>query len=428
VQRRLRPSRSARAARLAQVLVTTALAAAAALAARDAAALERRQDQFPRDSSYLLLPLPYSIPGIGSGLMLTALAGKIGGTDVDLFAIQAFGDAQGTVVGLQNLPIVDRLLYLELQHEGITKAAVQAYDQRGMRTGRRDYRLTEFNEVREDTAKLRLSLWDRRLELTGEVSYFHARIPRVRDADGDIIAELDPEQTETERTTRGRATLDLTDDRADPRRGVRLETVGRHALRETTADPDLVVVDVSATGYVPVLAASTFVVNAFRSDALVRRTGDLDEERVRRGLGYACGEGDDACLAAERDATTQALTAHRRGGASSLGGRDRLRAYPDGRFFAAKSAAAGAELRWNVHEGVAPFDFFLWRDVAAALQLAAFYEVGSTFERDADFGRDTRASTGVGLRMVSSSGMVYRADYARGDEGGAFVLFFGYPW
>jgi len=83
---------------------------------------------------------------------------------------------------------------------------------------------------------------------------------------------------------------------------------------------------------------------------------------------------------------------------------------------------------WSFDEKVTPFDFWIWKDVSTALQLALFYEAGTVAELKSDLGVITRTSSGLGLRMVSASGFVYRADYANGEEGGNMTLIFDYPW
>lgn len=390
--------------------------------------VDRRKDQFPTDPSYLILPLPYSIPGIGSGLMLTGLAGKIMYTNMDFYAIQAFGDAEGTALGLKNIHLLNHLLILDLESEAFSKAAIQQYSERGMKTEKTDYRLVELNQIREYRAKLTLSLWERRLEIDGGAELFSMNIPRVRSSDGTVIAELDPMQKSIDRQTFAGVTLDLTDDHADPRRGFRIEGEASHSQRSSTADPDTFVTDITANAYVPLGRSSTWAFTAFKSDAHVTDSGQTEEGAIKEALGYACTDGDDECRKAEADAVSMQIAANRNGTASSIGGRSRLRSYPDNRFFSAHSAMLGTELRWNFIEGVTPFDFGIWNDIAAALQIVVFSEMGSVAEKDSEFGRERRVSSGTGFRMVSSSGMVYRADFAVGDEGSSFIIFFGYPW
>lgn len=84
----------------------------------------------------------------------------------------------------------------------------------------------------------------------------------------------------------------------------------------------------------------------------------------------------------------------------SLGGLERLRSYPEGRFSGGHAAFLGAEYRWNLTEEATPFNYFFWKDVRTGKQIAFFAEAGS----------------------------VYRADLSVGDEGTEVAIFFFYPW
>lgn len=60
--------------------------------------------------------------------------------------------------------------------------------------------------------------------------------------------------------------------------------------------------------------------------------------------------------------------------------------------------------------------------------MAFFYETGSVAGSLDDVGRITRSSCGAGLRIVTGSGLVFRADVATGSEGPATTMIIGYPW
>lgn len=45
-----------------------------------------------------------------------------------------------------------------------------------------------------------------------------------------------------------------------------------------------------------------------------------------------------------------------------------------------------------------------------------------------DVGKTWRDSYGIGLRMVTASGVVFRAEVANGNDGVAPTIFIGYPW
>jgi hypothetical protein len=67
---------------------------------------ERRKEQFLTEPSYMILPLPYSIPGIGSGIMVTGLVGNLLDTHLDVYAIGVTGDAAGYIIGLDDIHLI----------------------------------------------------------------------------------------------------------------------------------------------------------------------------------------------------------------------------------------------------------------------------------------------------------------------------------
>ena len=62
------------------------------------------------------------------------------------------------------------------------------------------------------------------------------------------------------------------------------------------------------------------------------------------------------------------------------------------------------------------------------LQLAFFAEIGCVVEKSGDLWEDYRSSYGVGVRLLTGSGIVYRMDIAAGDEGIVPTIIFSYPW
>ena len=116
------------------------------------------------------------------------------------------------------------------------------------------------------------------------------------------------------------------------------------------------------------------------------------------------------------------------GTASSLGGFSRLRGYPNMRYQGAHTEFYGSEIRWNLTDESTPYDIFVMRDVRTSWQIAFFYEVGTVGESRSDLGDFWRSSGGIGLRMVTASGVVFRADLAVGREGFSPNVFIGYPW
>ena len=82
-----------------------------------ASAIERRSEQFPTEFGYLALPLPYIIPGAGSGF------GILGGfnnvpfgsleTTLDLFAIGIAGDIGGNILLATDFPVYPKAILLD---------------------------------------------------------------------------------------------------------------------------------------------------------------------------------------------------------------------------------------------------------------------------------------------------------------------------
>ena len=62
------------------------------------------------------------------------------------------------------------------------------------------------------------------------------------------------------------------------------------------------------------------------------------------------------------------------------------------------------------------------------VQLAFFAEMGRVAEKSDDLWGSYRSSYGVGIRMLTGSGIVYRMDIAAGDEGIEYTIIFSYPW
>jgi len=88
----------------------------------------------------------------------------------------------------------------------------------------------------------------------------------------------------------------------------------------------------------------------------------------------------------------------------------------------------GLEFRWNMTEESTPFDYLIWKDVRTGIQYAFFAELGTVSELNNDLWKETRYSVGTGVRLITGSGGVYRADIATGDEGAELIIIFDYPW
>jgi hypothetical protein len=391
---------------------------------------ERRRDQFPKEFGYAIFPYPYSLPGIGSGLSLVAGALNVADSYTDVYGIAFGGDVKGGAVGVGDLHLIPRTLILDVGYSSLSRAAFQSYSQRGMNTGKDDFSIAEVSDSDYFGGRLTATFFDRRFELYSAWFASASKLKSIRDHDGNLIIEAQNPTRDRGHTTIVGTRFDLTDDYADPRRGLRAD-VSRTQSPPRGSGPDFFVMDYSVTGYVPVGRRNTVAINLLRSDAFVTRQGETDPAVLQAQLGLDCASIPDPAqrqTCNEVIATTAA--ANQFGTATQLGGFSRLRSYPQGRFKGAHTLFLGAEYRWNLTDEATPFDIFVMKDVRTAIQLAFFYEAGVTSDSRDDLYRrsEWRDSYGAGFRIVTGSGVVFRADVAHGKEGFNAAVFIGYPW
>ncbi len=323
-------------------------------------------------------------------------------THMDIFAIYAVGEAEAEVAGLDDIHLLSERLILDLLYQDLKKFGLQNYQTRGMNTKKDEYNIIEMNNNLSSQAELTLTFFDRRFELFAGHSQGKFEMPRIRDSDGNIIIESEkPFKGETENDWRG-ILFDYTDDRQDPRKGIRLRATWRDSPR---TDKNAVVTD----------------------------EGNTNVQEIKDELGYGCdqlpaGLAKDDCSKAEGEVADLFLKERKYGNATGLGGLERLRSYPTNRFNGAHTAFYGTEIRWNLTEEATPFDYFIWKDTRTGVQLALFGGTGTVAETTGELWERSRSSYGVGFRLITASGSVYRIDWATGDEGAETTYFFFYPW
>ncbi len=403
---------------------------AAEPSSEDLTAPERRREQFPKEFGYAAFPYPYRLPGIGSGLSFAAGAFNIADTYTDAYGIVFGGDVKGGAAGVGDIHLIPRRLILDLGYSSISKAAFQSYAQRGMNTAKDDFRLLEVGDTEYYGARMTATFFDRRFELHTAWYEGASRLKSIRDKDGNLIVEAQNPPRDRGHTTLLGTRLDLTDDYTDPRRGLRLD-VTRTQSPPRGSGPNYYVMDYNTTAYVPFGARNTLALNLLRSDAFVTRQGETDRAALQQQLGLPCGSLiDPAQKQCCNEVIDTTLANNRFGTATSLGGFDRLRSYPQGRFKGAHTLFFGAEYRWNLTDERTPFDIFVMKSVRTSIQLALFYETGVTSDERSDLYKrsNMRDSYGAGLRIVTASGVVLRGDLAHGKEGINAAIFIGYPW
>jgi hypothetical protein len=410
------------------ISVFAQLANAVELTAEESYFLDRRKDQFQKSYGYALFPYPYSLPGIGAGIGLVGGAMNIADTYTDVYGLIFTGEVKGFGGGIADIHLIPKTLILETGFGAISAATIKSYSQRGMNTDKHDFRLIELADTEYYGARMTATFFDRRFEVYGAMYEGGARLKSIRNKDGAVIIEAQNPPKQRGRTSLVGTRLDLTDDYGDPRRGIRFD-VTRSQTPPRDLGPDFYVMDYNTTGYIPLGRRSTWAFNYLRSDAVVTRQGETDPAKLEQQRGLDCSTITDPqqqqfCF----DVINNEVANNKFGTATQLGGFSRLRSYSQGRYKGAHTVFYGTEIRWNLTDETTPFDIFVMKDVRTAVQVSLFYDTGSTADVRSEVGDIMRDSYGTGLRVVTASGVVFRADLAFGKEGVEPEIFIGYPW
>jgi hypothetical protein len=389
---------------------------------------DRRRDQFPKSFGYAVFPYPYSLPGIGQGLGLVGGAMNISDTYVDAYGIIFGGDVKGATLGVADIHLIPKTLILDTGGAAVSAASIRSYSQRGMNTEKHDYRLLEMGDMEYYGARMTATFFDRRFEVYGAIYAGGAKLESIRDQDGNVIIQSQDPHRSSGHTTLIGSRLDLTDDYTDPRKGIRFD-VTRTQSSASDMEPNYYIMDYNTTAYVPLGRRSTWAFNFLRSDAIVTKQGETDPLKLQDQQGIICSTITDPAKRQLCDEVFYNMAqSNKYGTATQLGGFSRLRSYPQGRFKGAHTLFFGTEMRWNLTDERTPYNIFIMKDVRTAVQVAVFYETGSTADLRSELGDIWRESYGFGLRVVTASGIVFRGDMAFGKEGFEPEIFIGYPW
>jgi hypothetical protein len=388
---------------------------------------ERRRPQFQTDFGYIVTPLPFILPGVGTGVGLLAGFNNVFKTPIDIFLVNIWGDVEGNIAGVTDIPLLHERWLLDVTSVAFNKGQQNRYLKRGMDSDRDDFNIVELSDSRLKGGRTILTFFERQLEfyLIGYAVDF--KISAIRDNEGSLVSQIDdPEPIEALSTTWG-TFIDYTDDRTDPKKGVRLQVERSGSPPRNKDAVDYFVMNYSLTGYVPVLAYSTLAFNYFRSDAHVVRPGNTDPENLKTDFG-CFAPSIEQCDPAVQAVVADQIAQNTYGSAASLGGRSRLRSFVGDRFSGAHAEFFGTELRWNLTDEKTPFDLWIVKDLRTGFQLAFFHETGTVADQSVDLWKSRQSSSGVGARLITGSGFVYRLDVAYGDEGMTTTLFIDYPW
>jgi hypothetical protein len=389
---------------------------------------DRRKPQWTTDFGYALFPYPYSLPGIGTGIGLVGGAMNIADTYTDAYGILFTGQVRGAAAGVADIHLFPRTLIVDTGFSAINEASIQSFAQRGMNTNKNDFRLIEFGDTQYYGARMTATFFDRRFEIYGAWYEGTLKLKSIRDKDGNVIIEAQNSPRQRGQNTLFGTRLDLTDDYSDPRKGIRFD-VTRSQTPPRGSGPDFYVMDYNTTAYIPLGRRSTWAFNLLRSDAVVTRQGETDPAKLEEEQGLHCSSIADPeqqrfCF----EVIDNQIANNKFGTATQLGGFSRLRAYPQGRYKGAHTEFYGTEVRWNLTDERTPFNIFVMKDVRTSVQVSAFYETGSTEDLRSELGKIMRDAYGLGLRVVTASGVVFRGDLGFGREGFTPEIFIGYPW
>jgi hypothetical protein len=395
-----------------------------------AEAIERRRSQFPRDFGYLLAPIPYILPGVGTGLGVIGAFNNTFDTTTDFFLVGVGGDVEGTITGVTDIELWPGNVLLDVTYVGFNKGSQKQYAERGIDSDPEDFNIVELQNTSLYGGRLTFTFWERRLE-------FFTFQYNIRSEPSAVIYQgkeqnrqeyADPEPFTFRRLTYG-TQVDVTDDRLDPRKGVRFVANRSESPVTDKNSSESYTVDTNLTGYIPILESSTFAINYFRSDATVTKEGVTDYKTILDDLrtNYNCTASDPCDESLKKLANDRQLR-RKYGTATGLGGSSRLRSYAGGRFSGAHTEFYGYEFRWNITNENTPFDIYFIRDFRTGFQLAFFYETGTVAEQRENLWAKSRNSSGLGARLVTGSGFIYRFDVATGSEGQEVTLFVDYPW
>ena len=390
--------------------------------------IERRREQFVTTFGYVAIPIPFSIPGVGSGL---GIAGNINNipifgeeTTTDVYALTIpIGDVNGSIVGVTDIPLWPKTFIFDILYGEFNKYNQRSYLDRTMQSQKDDFINLELDKTNFSGGRFIFSLFERMFELYRFQYNIKSNISAIRDNKGNLIYNLNQE-FDVQAITYG-SLIDYTDDRTDPLKGIRFNYNYSDSPQQNADSTDFYVEEINLSGYIPI-EKSTIALNWYQAGATVRKEGNTDLDSLITSETARCYASCDSATIRSRAENQQAL--NRYGSAGGLGGPTRLRSFAQNRYSGPQVAFRGIEYRWNFSDKETPIEYYIVSDTAINFQLALFYEEGSIADQKNDLWKEKKSSTGLGFRLVTTSQFVYRIDLASGQEGNEFIFWFDYPW
>jgi len=388
---------------------------------------DRRKDQFGADFAYYMYPIAGEIPGLGTAAGLGGSLLNIGGSDADFTGYYIDGDFSASGFAFIDLHAIKKRLVFDLGYNAYHVAPI-SYT-RGLNSDPDEF-IQPKVQGQYLIGQMTLTYDERRYETFLRVLNGKEKLEEVLNADGEAFTGINKDWNYHTSYSVG-GSVDLTDDRLDPRKGVRFELNIKLPQNESKENTEYFVADFNSSYYLPMRRWDTLVFNIFGSHAFVTRKGETDYNTVKASQGLECSPVPsperDSCLETEKTQLNQTIAHRKYGTATSLGGTQRLRSFNNYRYYASKVLFYGLEYRWNLTDERTPFNIYIAKGIRTGVQLAAFWERGAVSDGYRDLIETGRNSYGLGFRVILS-GVVIRFDVANGNEGFQTQLFITYPW
>ena len=308
-----------------------------------------------------------------------------------------------------------------------TKVSYPLYE-RGINSDPKRKYIIMADRVDQNIGEISYYFFERQVEFfytffNAEVDYFG-----VQDYDGSFIDLRDVEdfgKGTSKWTERWGILLDDTDFRRDPRIGYFLKLDRWQWPNRTPQESSWFQYDLETTGYLPLIDMKMILVlNQYLSTSKVVKPGKVER--------YTCTDQEltlnPKCQEIADEIYKRYLENSTKGRATALGGFERLRGYPEGRFFDEHTNFRAIELRYYFDPVDLDFDVIFAQGILAEFQLAAFYEQGTvSSDLGNNFWNNFKDSYGLGLRFITGSA-VGRIDVGFSDEGGATSIWWDYPF
>ncbi|MGA0160164.1 MAG: hypothetical protein ACO3NG_17090, partial [bacterium] len=239
--------------------------------------LKRRKQQDGKELGYFFYPLVYTVPGVGSGNGAGGTIINLLGDGSTLNLIRIRGDYEVDAVAATGMPIFTPRLNLSLAYAHGRKGAFSFYG-RGPDSSQTPEFTLKFKDSYGYGAELSLNFFQRQLEF---YAGYAAAVPKIDLDASDLGANIEdlPSQSSSEQeqsiaifyknmlkyfdlqrlvVRRQGILIDRTDDRIDPRNGLRLQY--EHWDTVGIGITDTVVDDYSLTAYFPSKSKSSVLV------------------------------------------------------------------------------------------------------------------------------------------------------------------------